>query len=163
MTDSNTKPREAVIVAPGEGERLEAFGDTIEVKLSGAQTGGALAAGLASTPPGGGPPLHRHGREDELFLTVEGRFRFWVDGAWREAEPGSAVFLPRGVVHTFQNAGDTPARAWILTTPSGFESFFGQCAAEFARGGEPDMGRLVGICEAHGIEILGPPPAQAPP
>ena len=42
----------------------------------------------------------------------------------RVAEPGDLVFKPRGVPHSFWNAGDDWARALELISPAGFERFF---------------------------------------
>jgi hypothetical protein len=52
--------------------------------------------------------------------------------------------------------GTTPSRQWIITTPSGFETFFSRCADEFAQPGGPDMGRIVAISGEHGIEYVTP-------
>jgi mannose-6-phosphate isomerase-like protein (cupin superfamily) len=147
-----------VVVHAGDGPVLEAFGDVIQVKLGGKHTGGALAVGFGTTPPGGGPPPHRHSNEDELFLVVEGRLDFLVAGEWVEVGPGGLVYIPRGAVHTFRNAGEEHSRQWVLTTPSGFERFFEACATVFAAGGTPDLTRITEICAEHGIEILAPPP-----
>jgi hypothetical protein len=45
-------------------------------------------------------------------------------------------------------------RMWILTTPSGFETFFSRCAAEFARPGGPDMPKVIGFSAEHGIHFV---------
>jgi len=147
-----------VIVPAGEGTILNAFGDTVQVKLRGEDTGGLLSVGIGIAPPGGGPPVHRHRNEDELFYILEGRIRFLANGEWTEVTPGGIVFLPRNSVHTFQNVGDTPSKMLVITTSSGFATFFEKCASVFAVAGPPDMSRIMGICEEHGIEILGPPP-----
>jgi uncharacterized cupin superfamily protein len=126
----------------------------VTVVLGGAETDQTLTVMFDTTPPGGGPPPHVHSRDDELFLVVEGRVSFLVDGAWTEVAPGGAVYLPRGTAHCFRNAGTTASRQWIVTTPSGFEHFFARCADESARPGGPDMERIVGFAREHGIEFL---------
>jgi len=40
------------------------------------------------------------------------------------ATPGSYVFKPRGVPHTFRNAGPGPARLIEILWPSGVERFY---------------------------------------
>jgi mannose-6-phosphate isomerase-like protein (cupin superfamily) len=154
----NTTPT-SVIVQPGEGKELRAFGHVLSVFLAGEQTGGALAVMFGETPPGGGAPLHVHSREDEWFLVVEGRISFFADGRWTEVEPGGAVYLPRGCPHTYRNSGTIPSKHWVHTAPAGFEKFFARCADEFAKPGEPDMSRIVEVFHEHGIELLGEPPA----
>jgi quercetin dioxygenase-like cupin family protein len=123
----NTSSQPTVIHA-GTGTELRAFGDVLSVLLSGEHTGKALTVMLDTTPPGGGPPLHCHSREDELFLPVEGRLSYLVDGRWVEVAPGGAVFLPRGSAHCYRNIGTVPSKHWILTLPSGFETFFSRAA-----------------------------------
>lgn len=117
-------------------------------------TGGREALWTEITPPGGGPPPHYHLNEDESFYVMEGRVSFFAGGQWREVAPGTAVFAPRGSIHTFKNVGEQPSRMLIRTSPSGFEHFFARCAAEFAKPGPPDMARLVEISAEHGIHFV---------
>lgn len=145
----------SIVVPMSEGTVLEAFGDSLQLKLTGEQTQGSLAVGLYTVSPGGGPPPHSHFREDELFLIIEGRFRFLVNEEWTEScGAGTVVYMPRGSVHSFQNVADTPGRFWIITKPSGFEQFFARCADVFAHPGPPDIARIVAISTEHDIEFV---------
>jgi len=148
-----------VVVDPEGGRTLNAFGSTAQFKLEGAHTAGRLCLGLAVTPPGDGPPPHVHHTDDELFIVVEGQLEVWSDGEWTPARAGSVVYLPRGSRHTFRNAGATPSRHWVLTTPSGFEEFYRGAADIFAAGGPPDRQKLVALAAKYGYEFL-PPPAD---
>jgi len=143
-----------LIVQPGQGKELHAFGNVMSVMLGGEQTGNSLTICSEVTPPGGGPPVHVHTREDEIFLVIEGRISYFANEMWTEVGPGGVVYLPRGSVHCFRNIGETPSRHWVITTPSGFEVFFARCADEFGKGGPPDMGRIAEIFSEHSILMV---------
>jgi len=144
------------IVQSGDGQAVNAFGNEILFKLMADHTGGTLTVGLATVPPDGGPPPHVHYADDELFLILEGQYRFLINGQWTDVGPGGVVYLPRGVTHAFQNVGAAPARHWVLLTPSGFERFYARCAAEFSNGGPPDLARLGAISAEHGYAFTAP-------
>jgi quercetin dioxygenase-like cupin family protein len=148
------KSLQPVLAQPGSGKVLHAFGEEVTIHLSGDQTGGQFTLWTEVTPPGGGPPPHYHTVEDETFAVQEGRFSFFCDGRWQEFGPGSIVFMPRNVVHTFKNVGDQPGRMLISTRPSGFEIFFARCAAEFASSGGPNMERIMAISAEHSIHFV---------
>lgn len=139
-------------ITPSESATvLHAFGDEVAILISGRETGGKYTLFSTLTPPGSGPPPHYHKDEDEWFYVLEGQAEFLRDGQWHSAAPGAAVFVPRGVVHAFRNAGQTPLRMIVTTAPSGFETFFARCAEVFKEPGPPDMKRLVAIAGEHGI------------
>jgi len=144
----------AALVLPGQARVLRAFGGEIHFHLTGKETGGRQTLWTEITPPGGGPPPHYHANEDETFFVVEGRVSFYKDGKWQEVGPGTAAFLPKGVVHTFKNVGTTPSRMLVSTSPSGFETFFARCSEEFLRPGGPNMERIVAISAEHGIHFV---------
>lgn len=142
-------------IATAESSKvLRAFGDEITVLLSGADTGGKFAMCLDVTPPQSGPPPHYHLHEDEWFFPLEGEVEFLIDGTWQAVEAGTAVFIPRGVVHTFRNSGAEPLKMLVQTAPAGFETFFARCAEEFAQPGPPDMARITEISAEHGIHYV---------
>ena len=142
------------IVPPSGGRTIRAFGDEITVHLGAAETDGKYTMFTSVTPPGGGPPPHYHLNEDEWFLVLEGRAEFFKEGIWSEVPVGTAVYAPRGVVHSFRNPGPTPLKMLLHTSPCGFETFFARCEREFAKPGPPDMARLVQIAAEHGIHFV---------
>ena len=148
------KSSKPIIVQPGTGKVLHAFGAASSVVLAGEQTGGTITIISSITPPGGGPPFHIHHNEDEIFLVIEGQISYFVEGRWTEVGVGGAVYLPKDTAHTFRNVGSIPSRHWIITTPSGFEIFFARCADEFAKPGGPDKNRLIEIHKEHNIELI---------
>jgi quercetin dioxygenase-like cupin family protein len=115
----------AVVVAPGDGTTIEGpVGGPLTFKVRGDQTADALTAFENVIPPGEGPPMHVHAREDEAWYVLEGELRFSLGGELAPAAAGSFVFVPRGTPHCFQNVGAAPARILVLFTPSGMERFF---------------------------------------
>src|SRR5262249_57765711 len=78
----------------------------------------------SASTPARGPPLHVHTREDETVYILEGEFR-WKLGEERSVSgPGSFVFIPRGLPHTWQCLGDEPGKMLITFAPAGMEGFF---------------------------------------
>jgi len=58
---------------------------------------------------GGHSPHHTHPYEHENFV-VEGQGRVLIGETWHDVAPGSVVFVPGGVRHTYVNAGEVPFR-----------------------------------------------------
>lgn len=113
----------AAVSPAGHGTRAMAFGKHV-IRMMAANTGGALGMFEAFVPPGEGPPLHVHEREDEFFRVLAGRFGFWCAGEYIELAEGGCIALPRGIPHRFSNVGKTEGRLMVVVTPGGFESFF---------------------------------------
>ena len=146
-----------LLISAGEGQTVSAFGDTIEFKLFGEHTNDTVVLGLAITPPGGGPPLHLHRNEDEIFIIVEGDLEIFFDDQWHKTKPGDVFFGPRNFAHKFRNAGSKPSKHWVIATPSGFDVFYKKCEQVFKQPGPPDMARVMEICGEHGAEVLEQP------
>jgi quercetin dioxygenase-like cupin family protein len=145
----------SVVVAPGDGTTIEGpAGGPLTFKVRGEQTNGTLTALENVIAPGDGPPLHVHANEDESWYVIEGELRFRLDTEVAAAPAGTFVFVPRGVRHAFQNAGDTPARILVLFTPSGMEHFFDRFVSA---GGGPEAFRSAG--SKVGMDVVGPPMA----
>ncbi len=62
---------------------------------------------LIEVMPGGHTPRHTHPFEHENFV-LEGKGRVMIDGEWHSVEPGSVVFVPPDVEHTYVNEGTEP-------------------------------------------------------
>ena len=154
-----TQYTEAFILGSGESRRgkpLSLLGETIHVKISAADTGGRFSIIEETSPPGGGPPVHVHSREDEWFYVLEGSFVFEVDGKRITVPQGGSVFGPRGVPHTFCNAGTAPGRLLGMMQPGGFERFF-EKMDQACQNGIPPMETIMPIFEEFGMTVVGPP------
>lgn len=144
----------SIVVPPNGGRSIKAFGAEMIFHLTGEQTEGRQTVSTILSGPGQAPPLHYHENEDETFWVLEGRMSFYIDGQWREVEPGSMVFAPKRSIHSLKNVGTEMARILCIASPSGFETFFARCAEEFAKPGGPDMARIVEISTEHGIHYV---------
>ena len=145
---------------PSEGRTpvpLNVVGEETLVKVSPADSGGALAAFHLVAPPMSGPPRHVHSREDEWFYVLEGELVFELDGERHTVGAGGSVWLRRGVVHAYQNFTARDARLLIVTTPAAFCDFFVELSAATPAGGLPPFEVLGALGEKYGITTLGPP------
>jgi mannose-6-phosphate isomerase-like protein (cupin superfamily) len=150
-------------VQAGEGIFLETpIGDTAIIKADTTQTNGSLTVIELVIGPKQGPALHTHHRDDELWVVLEGEFRFKAGGAMLHASTGGMAFGPRGAPHAFQNVGGEPGRLLVVTTPSGVEGFFQDFAAKL-RAGLVGPETLFEVGLAHGVEFVGPPVAVSDP
>jgi quercetin dioxygenase-like cupin family protein len=145
----------AAITTPQTQRVIPFLGQLYRVRVSGRDTAGMFALMDTEATRGHGSPMHLHRHDVEVFVVLDGTLRVVVDGQAHEAGAGSAAVLPAGRPHGFVV---TSATARYLTVHHGpaFERFI---AAASADGGVPDPSRLSEIAAAHGIDILGPPPA----
>jgi mannose-6-phosphate isomerase-like protein (cupin superfamily) len=68
----------------------------------------------------------RRYREDELSYVLSGEIGVRIGDRDYVAGPGSYVFKPRGIPHTFWNAGPEPAHLLEIIWPAGFGRFFAE-------------------------------------
>jgi len=150
-------------VQAGEGIVLETpTGGTAIIKADTRQTNGSLTVIELIIGPKQGPAVHTHHRDDELWVVLEGDFRFKTGGATLRASTGGMAFGPRGTPHAFQNVRDAPGRLLVVTTPSGLEGFFQDFAAQL-RTGSVGPETLSEVGRAYGLEFVGPPVGVSDP
>ena len=145
----------------GSGATYWGPGDLYRFLVTGEETGGAYFAMEAVVPPGGGPPPHTHAREDETFYVLEGRVDFRLGDERVTAGPGDFVYVPRGRVHNFHNAGSELARLILTFTPAGIERFFEETLERALDPSQAAIGdidevaaRYVAAAPRHGIEFV---------
>lgn len=145
-----------------EGQQLDLLGDRYRLLADGDQTGGAFAAVEVTVSPGGGAPPHVDEREAIGWYVLEGTLDFMVEGEQMSLEPGTWIFSPKGVLHTFHNSSDAPVRALLLAVPSGLENFFKEVGRELSAGEETrppteeEVGLVMETAPRYGIEIRVP-------
>jgi quercetin dioxygenase-like cupin family protein len=123
-----------IVVNPGEGRSVWLGGMGVVFKVSGRDTGGAFAVVEHPIEPGRLVLPHVHQHEDEYSYVLEGTIGARVGDREVVAGPGSYLIKPRGLLHTFWNAGPGAARLLEMIAPAGFENYF----AELAAAGDPD-------------------------
>lgn len=158
---SVTTQPEVVVTKGGEGRTVRFYADVIEIKAQ----GGDVDVFETTAHAGCEPPMHVHEREDESFYVVDGAVTFFAGDSVVHAGPGTYVFAPRGIPHTYAVDSET-ARMVVTASPSGFLQMFD--AVQDAFGGtmpatpSPDDGpRLGGTLAGFGISIVGPNPSAA--
>lgn len=142
------KPR---VLRAGEGDVLgaiEAVRDRFMIEA--ADSGGRFSMlQHLMAPRALAAPLHRHSREDEYSLVLEGRVGALLGEDEAFAEPGDLIFKPRAQWHTFWNAGDTPAVILEIISPGGLEQAFREM---HALGDALDPEKMASIAAQYGTE-----------
>ncbi len=149
-----------IVASPGDGRTIRSpIGGSVTFLARGDETNGALSVFSVGVPPLEGPPLHVHRDLDETIYVVEGDFRWKLGDELRRSPAGSFVFIPRGLVHCFQNIGEGEGRLLITFAPAGMEGFFEQQMdlAEF------DLDTFKAAAARAGMDVVGPPLAVSDP
>lgn len=119
-----TETKVPIIHAPGAGRSVGVLASRSTFKVESAQTGGAYAVLEQIIPPGGGPPLHVHAHETEIFYILEGVFELRVGGRTITAPAGAMAVCPRDIPHTFRNISTTPGKLLLTIIPGRFGNYF---------------------------------------
>ena len=136
-------------------EQIQVGGMSIRFLIEGGQSAGGVAIFEFDVPAGTKvAAAHSHDAYDETIYGLEGVLTWTVDGEQREVGPGEAIFIPRGVVHHFDNAHGVDARALAVVTPGVLgPDYFREVAAvlDAAVAGPPDLAALGDVMRRHGI------------
>jgi hypothetical protein len=79
-----------------------------------------------------------------------------MEGAAIDVGPGEAVFIPRGAVHRFENAGEANAKAVVIVTPGVLGSaYFRELAValDASPGDAPDSAAIAEVMRRHGLTL----------
>lgn len=142
----------------GGGKLVNILGIPMLIQVHGRDTGNVLSVVESHDTPGGGPPPHIHHREDETFRVLEGDYEFTVGGQTLVAGPGTILFAPRGIPHTYRCTGPNPGKLSVTLTPAGFEQFFEHVGAMTPEE-QQNIPRIIELGTKFGLEFLPPPGA----
>ena len=116
-------------VGENEGNQLLIAGGNYRIILSGNQTKGEYAVIEMTVPPGAGPNPHAHPDIEETFFVLEGEVSFKSDAGNYVAKTGSMIKIDKsGLVHSFKNLSDKPAKLLCTVFPAGLEDLFQELA-----------------------------------
>jgi mannose-6-phosphate isomerase-like protein (cupin superfamily) len=115
-------PPGVIVLPPGEG-RHYACGPMQSVFLAdGEETGSRYSVSVWWVDPNRpGPGAHAHEANEELFFVIEGTMTFLVGDQHVDADAGTFLRIPAGVMHDFENRTPNPAGALNVFIPGGFE------------------------------------------
>lgn len=139
----------AIVHHAGAGERYAMGASEVVIKATGEDTGGAFfVAEVVLEARFPGPPPHFHERLHETLYVLEGELTMTVGETVDVLGPGGFASIPPGVVHTFRNDGDSPARGLNINAPAGWEHYLRELAGAAQAGGlTPAL--MAGIASRH--------------
>ena len=135
------------------GTVINVFGEPIEIIASSATTNYSFVIGLQTSPPGGGPPPHRHLGEDEVFTVIDGEFEFFDGELWTPFHRGEVKYSLRGTYHGFRNVGHSAGKMMFTTTGGGLDEYFAEISSLRL---PDDMERLQEVSRFYRYEYLPP-------
>lgn len=114
------------VVPAGSGEVIPLGPSQVSILVGSSDTADRLVLLEEHLPPGpGSPPPHVHRAMDHTFYVTAGTVHFTAGGHEVDVGAGGAVFVPRGVAHTFQNASSDQGASFLeFDSPGNFDSYF---------------------------------------
>lgn len=101
------------------GVEIETGGVLIKFVKTAAESSGAVHVQEARYPAHSPPaPFHRHPKQDEHFVIVEGALLFRIGSSEKLYRAGETVDVPRGTFHRAYNPEDVPAMVLWETRPA---------------------------------------------
>lgn len=139
-------------------EELNIMGGQFDCKVSSKDTNGALLMYDTLRRAKGGPALHLHYAQDELFYIIKGEFIVRVGDDTFNLKAGDFAFAPRKIPHSFAKISEDEGQMLVLFQPAGsMEDFFLQMS-KLGKDIPKDQEKVLKKLWAdHGMEIVGPP------
>ena len=98
-------------------------------------------------------PRHRHAREDELSIVLDGTLSVLLGDQVVTATPGSYVLKPRGQWHAVWSEGPGPARFIELLIPGGLEGYLDRMAQLLSNAHAPERDEVRRLADEYGVEF----------
>ncbi|MCU0392506.1 MAG: cupin domain-containing protein [Thermoflexibacter sp.] len=157
-TTEKTQNKKGFVVKAGQsrfGEQTKIGGlSPNDIKVSTKDTDGQLSVFEYIGKEKGGPPLHVHPKQNEIFFILEGEYLFQVGEEKHQLKAGDTIFLPRNVPHTFAQLTETGKMFFFFQPAGKMEDFFRKMGS-LSSAPSPQEGAK--IFEAHEMNVVGPP------
>jgi|GEM_PF-308194 len=141
-----------------EGQRHQIGVSATTYKVVTSETKGDLFVIEQANQRRGGPPLHLHHGEDELFYALEGEYVVQVGDKKFPLKAGDCVLGPRGVPHSWAFVGTTAGRLLLSYAPAGkMEAFFNAWEQLGFSPGGYSKEKDAALLQSYGMERVGPP------
>ncbi len=121
-----------------------------DIKISAKDTNGELSIFEYNGREKGGPPLHIHHKQDEIFYISEGSYLFQCGDEKFNLAKGDMIFLPREVPHTWAQLTDEGQMIFFLQPCGKMEEFFR------AISDGKDKSESYDPFKDHEMEVVGP-------
>ena len=122
-----------------------------DIKVSGKDTGGELSVFEYFGNEKGGPPMHVHPYQDEVFYVAEGSYLFQCGDEKFTLGEGDMIFLPRAVPHTWAQLEDKGRMLFFFQPAGKMEDFFRSI------GGNKTLAAGLDPFKEHDMQVVGPP------
>jgi quercetin dioxygenase-like cupin family protein len=128
----------------------------VDIKVSTKDTDGVLSISQYTGYTKGGPPLHIHPNQDEIFIVLEGQHLFQLGQEQYHLTTGDTIFIPRNVPHAPAQLSDKGSYLYFFTPSGKMEDFF-RALATLKVTGQPSPEQMAKMFEEHDMKIVGPP------
>jgi quercetin 2,3-dioxygenase len=125
-----------------------------DIKVSGKDTGSELSIFEYNGNEKGGPPLHIHHSQDEIFYISQGSYLFQCADEKFTLQKGDMIFLPRRVPHAFAQLSDTGKLLYFFQPSGKMEDYF-RAVGNVEGNPTPEVGAK--LFQDHDMQITGPP------
>jgi len=162
---ANMKPTESIGFSNGRQSLDRSVwysGALLTFLATGEETHGQFALCELVGRKGNVPPPHIHHQEDEIYYILEGEIVFSVGEHTIKGTPGTMVFLPRDVPHSWTTESEQ-IRFLFLLTPTGGEGWFKEFSVPApamtlppADEGYGEVQRMLEAAPRYGLEFVLP-------
>src|SRR5215211_7167165 len=136
-------------------EEIRIGGIAVRYRLEGEASGGSVALFEFDVAAGARvPAAHSHDAYEETIYGLEGVLSWTLEGTKTDVGAGEVLFIPRGVVHRFDNDHGVDAKMLAIVSPGILgPEYFREIAAviEASTGGPPDPAAIAEVMRRYGL------------